>query len=66
MKKGSWDRDKFLPKSLHREGFHLDRYGNSKLGRLSGAVMSEKGGKQGSVEFGLLAPSPFTPNDGES
>ena len=40
-----------LQKSLHRESFHLDRYGNSKLGRISGAVMSEKGGKQGSVEF---------------
>ena len=31
-----------------------------------GAAMSEKGGKQGSVEFGLLAPSSFLPKDGES
>lgn len=37
----------------------------SKLGRIFGAVMSEKGGR-GSVEFGLLAPSTFSPKNGES
>ena len=46
------DRDQLCQRVLIGRAFTCDGYGNSKLGRISGVVMSEKGGRQGSIEFG--------------